>query len=143
MALLYNCPRAASIVAKVDSVLWSLDRSTYNNIIKDAAMGKRKMYLEFLNKVDLLQNLGEYEKGVIADALVPSHYHEGDFVIKENENGDHFYILEEGEAVATKTVEAGKAPKVVMEYKKGDYFGERALLKGEKRAANIVAKVIS
>ena len=28
----------------------------------------------------------------------------------------------------------------VMAYQPGDYFGERALLKGEPRAANIIAK---
>jgi cAMP-dependent protein kinase regulator len=37
LALLYNCPRAATIIAKVDSELWSLDRRTFNYIVKDAA----------------------------------------------------------------------------------------------------------
>jgi CRP-like cAMP-binding protein len=36
--LLYNAPRAATIKAKTDSILWSLDRETFNNIVKDAAM---------------------------------------------------------------------------------------------------------
>ena len=38
LALLYNAPRAATIKAKTDSILWSLDRETFNNIVKEAAM---------------------------------------------------------------------------------------------------------
>jgi cAMP-dependent protein kinase regulator len=37
LALLYNCPRAATIVAKEDSICWRLDRDTFNHIVKDAA----------------------------------------------------------------------------------------------------------
>lgn len=45
-----------------------------------------------------------------------------------------FYILLEGEAVATLD-----DSKQVMTYKQGDYFGELALLRGEPRAANVIA----
>ncbi len=62
----------------------------------------------------------------------------GDAVIKEGELGDMFFIVSEGEAIATKTMKPGEEPQKVMEYKKGDYFGERALLMNEARAANIV-----
>lgn len=48
LALLYNCPRAATITAKTDSVLWSLDRKTFNYIVKDAAAKKREKFEEFL-----------------------------------------------------------------------------------------------
>ena len=44
------------------------------------------------------------------------------------------YILQEGQAYAQ------IGDKVVMEYKTGDYFGERALMKGEPRAADVIAK---
>lgn len=53
--------------------------------------------------------------------------------------GDVFYIIAEGKAIATKTIEPGKPAVEVKRYKQGDYFGELALIKGEPRAANIVA----
>ena len=37
LALLYNAPRAATIVADTDSDLWVLDRNTFNHIVKDAS----------------------------------------------------------------------------------------------------------
>ncbi len=55
--------------------------------------------------------------------------------------GDIFYMIEEGEAEATKISEPGKPAQVVKNYRSGDYFGELALIKGEPRAASIVAKV--
>ncbi len=48
-------------------------------------------------------------------------------------------MLMSGEAIATKTLEPGKPPQEVYRYHEGDYFGERALLQNEPRAANIVA----
>jgi cAMP-dependent protein kinase regulator len=38
LALLYNAPRAATIIAKEDCILWALDRATFNHIVKGAAM---------------------------------------------------------------------------------------------------------
>jgi len=37
LALLYNAPRAASILATTECVLFSLDRECFNAIVKDSA----------------------------------------------------------------------------------------------------------
>ena len=149
LALLYNAPRAATITAESNEVItWVLDRETFNNIVKDAAQKKREKYENFLKNVEILSTIEPYELMQISDALKTATFKKGDYIIKEGEMGDVFYILEEGACEATKTLEPGKPDTVIKEYSVGDYFGERALIKGEPRACNIIAssdtvKVIS
>ena len=69
-----------------------------------------------------------YERSKLADAFKEEHYKSGDYIIKEGEKGDVFYLIEEGEAFATKILKEGDEATQVMEYKVGDYFGERALI---------------
>ena len=69
LALLYNAPRAATIVAKTDVQLWELDRITFNHIVKESAMKKRDKYEEFLLSVPILQSVNSYERAKIADAI--------------------------------------------------------------------------
>ena len=47
--------------------------------------------------------------------------------------------MAEGTAIATKITTGDSKETTVMEYELGSYFGERALLTNEARAANIVA----
>jgi cAMP-dependent protein kinase regulator len=49
-------------------------------------------------------------------------------------------LVEEGEVVATKSINGHEEEKEVMHYKPGDYFGERSLMVNEPRAANVIAK---
>ena len=140
LALLYNAPRAATIRTVNDVITWVLDRETFNNIVKDAAQKKREKYENFLKNVEILSTIDSYEIMQISDAIKSATYKKGDYIIKEGEIGDIFYILEEGECVATKTLEPGKPETVIKDYGVGGYFGERALIKGEPRAANIIVK---
>lgn len=55
--------------------------------------------------------------------------------------GDKFYMIEEGELFATKTIEEGSSPTQVYIYKSGDYFGELSLIRNVPRQANVIAKV--
>jgi cAMP-dependent protein kinase regulator len=66
---------------------------------------KRERYDEFLNSVQILQTMDPYERSKLSDALREERYKSGDYVIREGEIGDKFYIICEGEAIATKTIE--------------------------------------
>ncbi len=84
--------------------------------------------------------MDDYERSKLPDALKTYEYKAGEYIINQGDQGDIFYMLVGGEAVATKSVN-GQPPQEVMQYKEGAYFGELALLKNEPRAANVVAKV--
>ena len=139
LALLYNAPRAATIRAKTNATCWALDRECFNNIVKDAAIKKREKYENTLKKVEILKSIDPYELGQICDALKTQNFVKGDIIIKQGDNGDVFYILDEGKAHAEKVFEDGKKPQKVKDYGSGGFFGELALLKNEPRAASIVA----
>uniref|UniRef100_A0A7S3CUP1 Cyclic nucleotide-binding domain-containing protein n=1 Tax=Strombidium rassoulzadegani TaxID=1082188 RepID=A0A7S3CUP1_9SPIT len=138
LALLYNAPRAATITAKTDYVTWKLDRDTFNNIVKAAAAKKREKYDNFLQTVEILKTMDPYERSKLGDAVVEQRFTKGAYIITEGEPGTTFYLISEGSAIATKSLEEGQAPVEVRKYERGNYFGERALLTSENRAANIV-----
>lgn len=87
--------------------MWVLDRECFNHIVKDSAQKKREKYENFLRSVEILSEVDAFEIGQIADALRSSSYSKGEFIIREGELGDVFYIIENGNAAATKSFEPG------------------------------------
>jgi len=69
LALLYNAPRAATITSDDECLLYALDRSTFNHIVKDAAIRKREKYETFLKKIPLLETMDDYERSQVAEAF--------------------------------------------------------------------------
>lgn len=137
LALMYNAPRAATVVsAGKGGLLWALDRITFRRILMTSAFEKRKMYEGFLEEVPLLASLKPYERAKIADALETVKFSDGKNIITEGEPGDAFYLLESGEATAWKA----NVDHPLKQYSRGDFFGELALLDDKPRAASIVAK---
>jgi len=131
LALLYNAPRAATVTATEKSTSWSLDRETFSHIVKEAAQNKRNKYDAFLSKVPLLSSMDPYERSQLADALRVETADAGSIIVTQGEEGNKFFILEEGAAVAKKDGAQ------VMSYNVGDYFGELALIRNTTRAATV------
>ncbi|KAI4200558.1 MAG: hypothetical protein LQ346_002357 [Caloplaca aetnensis] len=138
LALMYNAPRAATVIStEPNSTLWALDRVTFRRILMDDAFQRRRMYESFLEEVPLLSSLTLYERSKIADALETQKFTDGQTIIQEGDKGEAFFMVEQGEAEVYKK-DAGEQP--IKLYKKGDYFGELALLDDKPRAASVKAK---
>ncbi|SCU78504.1 LADA_0A05952g1_1 [Lachancea dasiensis] len=134
LALMYNSPRAATVVATTDCVLWALDRLTFRRILLGSSFKKRVLYDELLKSMPVLRSLTTYDRAKLADALDTEVYQPGQIIIREGDIGENFYFIEVGEAAVSKEGEG-----IIAHLKKGDYFGEVALLNDLPRQATVKA----
>lgn len=65
-------------------------------------------------------------------------YHSGETIIRKGDHGDTFFMIKSGAVVCTDIISRGE-PIDDLALGPGDFFGERALLMSEPRAANVLA----
>lgn len=138
LALLYDCPRAATVVATERCKCWALEKVTFKRILRGNTMRRSARHEAFLDRVPVLAPLGRDEKRRLLDALCTRRVAAGEVVIREGTYGDDFYIIEEGEVRCTCDVSGGYE-EICRRLVTADFFGERALLSTERRAATVTA----
>ena len=135
---MYNSPRAATIKALTDCSMWTLDRVFFRQAMVTSSSNMNVQLCQFLSKLTLFENLGPQSLNQLARALTKQSYNDGDYIIKQGEIGEQFFVLFKGSVICTKADDNGIESEVIR-LKEGDVFGERALLKKEPRAANVIA----
>ena len=138
LALLYDSPRAATCVADADCKLWKVDQHTFRYMLAKQQANQNKQINEILVKVPFLSELEDQMLSKIIDALNTEKFKKGEFIFKKGDIGDMFYILESGTA-KVHDIGFGDTKFDDIDIASGAYFGERALLTGEPRAANVTA----
>ena len=133
LALLYACARSATVVADTPMKMWTLHVHAFKTIKRSIAKREASSTLDLMGRVELFSALSEHQLVSICNASRRETYEAGDVVFNQGDSGDCFYIVHEGAAsVRVNGVEVAKLSS-------GDYFGERALIHNEPRAASIVA----
>jgi small-conductance mechanosensitive channel/CRP-like cAMP-binding protein len=90
-----------------------------------------------LRGIDLFRPLSEDELRSAAQRFQHLHYAAGEPIIKEGDDGDSFFVVDQGEVQVQKDL--GGAKRDLARLMEGQFFGEMALLTGERRAATVVA----
>jgi len=90
-----------------------------------------------LGAIDLFRPLSEEERRRAAGRFRSLHYAGGEKIIEEGAAGDSFFLIDSGEVQVSK--EMGGLPRELARLMEGQFFGEMALLTGERRAATVVA----
>ncbi|XP_075585317.1 uncharacterized protein LOC124498371 [Dermatophagoides farinae] len=137
LALMYNMPRAATVRAVTAGSLWAMSRQTFRRIVLKRAFMKRKEYESFIEKVEIFKFLEYYEKMSLSDAFMARCYKNGDLIIKQGDQADGMYFVQEGIVRIIK--EENGQEQELSRVEKGGYFGELALITKKSRAATVYA----
>ncbi|XP_070544121.1 cGMP-dependent protein kinase 1-like isoform X3 [Ptychodera flava] len=140
LAILYNCTRTASVKAVTDAKIWAIDRKAFQMVMMKTGIQRQEENIRFLKSVPLLKHLSAENLSKLADSLEIDFFHENEYIIREGATGDTFYIISKGTVQVTQQVQSFDEPQEVRKLKRGDYFGERALLSEDVRTANVIAE---
>lgn len=90
----------------------------------------------FIRQCTLFSPLDPKELRRFMDGFKSLTINAGDYIVREGEEGDAFYLLRSGEVEVIKDSHGGK---VINRLMQGQFFGELALLTGVPRAASVRA----
>lgn len=138
LALLYNCPRAATCIANTDCSLWKVDQRTFRYMLANNTANQQKDVNTVLRKVPFLSELDDEILLKVSDALTTVQFPAKERIINKGDAGEVFYIIREG-TVKIHDIGFGDSQFVDQKLGVGDWFGERALISGEARSANVTA----
>lgn len=89
--------------------------------------------LDFMQKVEVFQNLSEDELLQLAEAFTSQHAEDGEKLVQEGDEGSELFFIESG------TVSVRTEERELTRLSQGQYFGETALVEKAPRNASVYA----
>lgn len=139
IALIEEVSRTATVRARTKAFVLSLSKEAFDHYLASTPEKKESLTLLIrlfaqLHKMPMFSDLGQEQMAKLIRRLKRRKVYADEVVIKEGEAGDNFYIVADG----TFSVWSKGAKKADL--KKGDSFGEIALLKKIPRTATVKAE---
>ena len=122
LALLYNCPRAATIKCTGSGTLWAVDRGTFRAILCSSKAQSDHEMADFLQKNPLFSSLTSEQITKVAAAVQVLTFSGGEFIVRQGERADAIYFIKEGKVVCKRRGSDEEFPLAANEC-----FGESAL----------------
>uniref|UniRef100_A0A7S2FKJ3 cGMP-dependent protein kinase n=1 Tax=Octactis speculum TaxID=3111310 RepID=A0A7S2FKJ3_9STRA len=135
LAILCNAPRAATVTAKENSLVWKIERDQFRNSMAAATNRHLNVARDCLKRVELLADLSESARDTAANAASVITYKAGATIITKGDTGSIFYMIAEGTVQCRDLGTEG----VTLDLGVNAYFGERSLVTNDVRSATVVA----
>lgn len=138
LAILYNAQRFASVRAASNAIVWKIDRDKFRQIMVISGSKEREENLSFLRSAPFLNDLSEEVLDKVVDLLRRKFFTTHTCIVREGDIGNEFFIIRGGTVTIKKKTDSG-VERVVDRRKRGDFFGEQALLNADRRQASVYA----
>jgi CRP-like cAMP-binding protein len=92
-----------------------------------------------LQSIPVFSNLNGRDLSNLLNIIHYRNYLSGEYIFYQGDPGIGLYIINEGEVAIQRTNERGEVIPLAT-FSEGDFFGELALVDGEKRSASAIAK---
>ncbi len=139
LSLLYTSPRAASVVAESKGTIYRVDQKTFRYIMQSQTLQTENDKKDLLKGVKFFSLLDPTDINKLVHTMVPRVFEAGEYIVRKGEEGDTFYVIQEGKVRVT-DITMGSTKYEDQVLGPGDYFGERELVHKEPRSANCIGK---
>jgi len=118
--------------------VWNKKKNFVPKVVAKSSEKREKLKERLLSSF-MFKNLEPKDLNIVIDAMEEFNAKQGDWVIKQGEDGDVLYVVIEGQLACSKLFEGESTPKFLLNYCPGMSFGELALLYNAPRQASIQA----
>ncbi len=115
----------------------TIKSSFWANIFNSPA--EKSDFIESLKSVPIFKDFNSRDIAHILDLFHNRNYLAGEYIFYQNDPGIGLYIIREGDVEIQRTTDSNVVI-TLAKFGKGDFFGELALIDGEKRSASAIAK---
>ena len=127
LALLYNCPRAATCESETDVTLYKLDQHTFRYIVAATTSRENSDLNDKLSKMPNFSQLDDFTRTRLIDLFTTVSFGEDEVLFRKDDPGEVMYILNKGSVLLT-DIGSGKSKYNDVVIKPGEAFGELAIL---------------
>ncbi|CAJ1416266.1 unnamed protein product [Effrenium voratum] len=138
LALLYNCPRTATVKAMIDAGAWGANGHNFKQVLAQNAANRQADNLKFLDSIKIFDGLNQKQKDQIALAAFSESFDAGQRVATQGESLAAIYfvkrgglsVMSGGEVKADGKFEGGTE---AHHLSSGEYIGAALLLSAKSR----------
>jgi CRP-like cAMP-binding protein len=144
--LLLGEPRSATIMTKGEGSILIMAQAEFEKLLTQSQSFKKKIkkmvdenfkFYGLLKSVPLFKEIPDEKLKLLAPKIKYKIFEEGDYIFKQGDYGDSFYILKEGKVEILTESQNGQTKNILATLGAGEFFGEIALFKDITRTASV------